>query len=113
MPFKWSRPRGRPLLPDDDMFAAHREPSVSLPVVGVVEAARARVLDHEPLDSATPVPLNREDPHHTVALEDAKHDHLAGDAPAAFPVTVAAKHRLVALDSPGERLGTFLGDTDS
>lgn len=95
------------------MFAAHREPSVSLPVVGVVEAARAGVLDHEPLDSATPAPLNREDPRHTVTLEDAEHDHLAGGAPAAFPVAVAAKHRLVALGSPSERLGTFLGDTDT
>src|ERR1700749_484040 len=106
-------PFGSPaLLPDDDVRAAPREPGVSLPIVGLVEASRSRVFDHEPLDSAPPAPLNREGPHDAVALEDAEHDHLPGGTPPSFALAMAAEHRLVALNGSGEWLSAFLGNAD-
>ncbi len=68
------------------------------------------MLDDQPLDGRPPSPLDREDPDHAVALEDAEDDHFPGSAPAALPLAVAAKHRLIALDLPRERLGAFFGD---
>lgn len=100
------------LFPDDDMGAAHAQPGVSLPVVRVVKAARPRVLDDEPFDSAATAPLNREDAHDAVALKYAEHDDLACRAPTALPLAVAAEHRLVALYRSGERFGAPFGDTD-
>ena len=98
------------LFPDDDMRASHREASLSLPVIRIVEASRQGMLNDQLLDSRPPAPLNREDSDHPVTMKDTEHDHFPGSTPAALSFAMAAKHRLIALDLPGERSGAFFGD---
>ena len=97
------------LLADDDMLAAHCQRSVSLPVIRVVEAARQCVSDDQAGQLNTPSPFDREYPHQAVAFEDAEDNDFAGSAPTSFTRSVAAKHRLIALNCTIERLGAFFG----
>src|SRR5690606_36119285 len=68
-------------LTHDDVITAHRQRGVSLPAVGVVQAARPRMHAYQADYALTTARFDREDLHLAVTLDDAEHDHLAGGTP--------------------------------
>ena len=98
------------IFSDNNVLAAYRQPGIGLPVVRVIKTAGSGMLDDQLLNGGTPSSLNRKDSDHAVALKDAEHDDFTGSTPTSLSFAMAAKHRLIAFDLPGERLGTFFGN---
>ena len=102
--------RAAQLFSDHDMLTAHRQASVSMPGISVIKTARSGMFNDQAFYRRTITPLNGKHSDYAVALKDAEHNHFACCSPSAFPFTMTAKHRLIALDGPGERFGATLGN---
>jgi len=95
------------LLAHNDVIATQRKGGISTPLIGVVKAAGPGMLPDKIYYNPAFASLDRENPDHAVALENANNNNLTGGTPTTLTLSIAAKRGLVAFNLTGKRLSAI------
>lgn len=96
---------------DDNMITAQTQRAIRVPVIGVVETSRLRVLLDEGNKRFGLAGGNGYDSYFPVALHHAEYQNLAPSAPAPFPLSFSAKYGFVAFNNTFQNRFALLDKT--